>query len=64
MLNSLVHILKQITCKHNYIKQPDLVLDKCLRNDKSKGTSYSYSRLHVCKKCGKEKIIGSGQINY
>lgn len=57
--------LKQIFCKHNYIipKEYDdqeerdrLVIQ--LQEDEM----IAFSRLHRCKKCGKERMIGSGMI--
>ena len=53
--------LKQFFCKHDYKQE---INDQKERNrlvDKLKdGESISFIRLHKCKKCNKQQMIGSG----
>ena len=59
----MIEKLKQIFCNHNYRIIPEFN-DKEERNklvsELKKGESIAFSRLHKCKKCSKEKMIGSG----
>ena len=57
--------LKQIFCIHKYRivpKYDDVEERNKLIGELKEGESIAFSRLHECKKCGKEKMIGSGLI--
>lgn len=57
--------LKQIFCKHEYRipKEYDDHEERArLVGGLKDGEIISFSRLHRCKKCGKERMIGSGII--
>ena len=61
----MIQRLKQIFCKHNY-RIPKEYDDREERNrlvsELKEDESIAFSRLHRCKKCGKELMIGSGMI--
>lgn len=59
-------ILKQLFCNHDY-RIPKELDDEEDRNklvaELKQGEMISFSRLHRCTKCNKERIIGSGLIS-
>ena len=61
----MIQKLKQVFCKHKYriLKEHDDQEERYrlifgLKEDEM----ISFSRPHRCKKCGKERMIGSGMI--
>ncbi len=55
--------IKQLFCIHKYIIMPEYD-DEEERNklisELREGESIAFSRRHKCKKCNKERMIGSG----
>ena len=61
----MIQRLKQFFCKHNYRipkEYDDQEERDRLVSELKEGESIAFSRLHRCKKCGKERMIGSGII--
>lgn len=61
----MIQLLKRIFCKHEY-RIPKEYNDQDERDklvsELKEGEMIAFSRLHRCKKCGKERMIGSGMI--
>lgn len=61
----MIQKLKQIFCKHEYRipkEYDDQEERDRLVSELKDGDMIAFSRLHRCKKCGKERMIGSGMI--
>jgi len=61
----MIQRLKQLFCKHNYRipKEYDDQYERDRLISKLKeGEMIAFSRIHRCKKCGKEQMISSGMI--
>lgn len=59
--------IKKLFCVQHDYSIPEELDDKEERSrlvlELKPGESISFSRLHRCKKCGKEKMLGSGMIS-
>ena len=61
----MTQILKQFFCKHEYRipkEYDDQEERDRLVSELGEGEMIDFSRLHRCKKCGKERMISSGMI--
>lgn len=61
----MIQKLKQIFCKHEYRipkEYDDQEERDRLVSELKEGEMIAFSRLHCCKKCGKERMIGSGMM--
>jgi hypothetical protein len=61
----MIEYIKQIFCIHNYYiptEYDDKEERQKIKSELKKGEGTNFIRLHRCKKCGNEKMIGSGII--